>query len=421
MHLDLPTMFAITGFVTIVAGSLLLFSWLRDRSIVSLAMWGVSFLIMSIGGALAILDNLIPDFFSVGVSSALGLFAYGLTWCAARSFEDRKPLYLLAFAGAAFWVVLCQFDSIYESQFVRIAYTSAIAALYTLLAAVEYLRPRDRALASRWPAIVLLFIQCLIWMLRLVFVEHLPFPAGVLPYDPTFFPIGAFAMLVNNFCLSFLIVNMAKERAELRQRETASLDALTGIANRRTFLASGQRILQRTLASGQPSAMLIFDLDYFKKVNDTFGHQFGDYVLCAFCDTVRDSLRPEDLFARIGGEEFACLLPGASVQNAAAVAERVRAAFEGHRIRNGSQVTNSTVSVGIAVAKPAEYRSVDLQSLLGAADRALYRAKAAGRNRVRQASESSHGMAGPVSELPNERVAPPIQPRMQPNGATRVI
>jgi diguanylate cyclase (GGDEF)-like protein len=413
MNIHLPTIFVMTGFVTVIAGLLLLFSWLRDRSIVSLAIWGVSFLIMSVGGTLAILGDLIPDFFSIGVSSTLGLVAYGLIWCAARSFEDRKPIYPLAFSGAVVWVLLCQFDVVYQSQHVRIVFTTAAAALYTLLAAAEYLRPRDKALVSRWPAIVLLLIQCVIWIFRIVFVEQMPFPAGIQPYDPNFFPIGAFAMLINNFCLSFLIVNMAKERAELRQRETASVDALTGISNRRTFLDAGRRVLQQTLASNQPAAVLALDLDFFKKINDTFGHQFGDHVLCAFCETVSQSLRPDDFFARMGGEEFVCLLPGASAETAFAVAERIRASFEGHRVRNGGHVANSTVSIGIAVAQDLP---TDLESLLASADHALYQAKALGRNRVEQAyMKPIEGLARCNEQVPaTAETAPSVQPSMWP-------
>ncbi|MGZ5854223.1 MAG: GGDEF domain-containing protein, partial [Xanthobacteraceae bacterium] len=93
MHIDLPTMFAMTAFVTVVAGFLLLFSWLQDRSITSLALWGLSFLILAIGGVLAVLREHIPDVFSVGAGNSLGILAYGLMWCAARSFEDRAPKY----------------------------------------------------------------------------------------------------------------------------------------------------------------------------------------------------------------------------------------------------------------------------------------------------------------------------------------
>src|ERR1700710_1217679 len=100
MYIDLPTMFAMTAFVTVVAGLLLLFSWLQDRRITSLALWGVSFLVIAVGGGLAILRGNIPDLLSVGFGNSLCILSYGLMWCAARSFEERRPNYVLAFAGA---------------------------------------------------------------------------------------------------------------------------------------------------------------------------------------------------------------------------------------------------------------------------------------------------------------------------------
>jgi diguanylate cyclase (GGDEF)-like protein len=409
MHIDLPTIFSMTAFVTVVAGMLLLFSWLQDRSITSLALWGVSFLAFSLGGTLAIFRGGLPDVFTTGVGNSLAIAAYGLMWSAARSFEDRPPNYIFAFAGAGLWIVLCQFDTIYQSPYARILYTTAAAATYTFLAAAEYLHPRDRALVSRWPAIVLLMLHGTICLGRIALIEMLPAPAGTLPYDPTYIPYGAFALLVNNVCLAFLIVNMTKERAELRQRETAQIDALTGVPNRRTFLYAAERLMQRTLAEGQPVAVLVLDLDFFKSINDTFGHQSGDRVLCAFCDTATDALRPNDLFARMGGEEFACLLPGASEENALAVAERIRAGFEGRRAHVGANVPTSTVSIGIAMTQGL---GRDLRTLLDAADRALYQAKANGRNRIERAPPASGGAVVAPAAYRSPDSAPPLAPQI---------
>ena len=121
----------------------------------------------------------------------------------------------------------------------------------------------------------------------------------------------------------------------------------------------------------------MFDLDRFKEVNDTAGHQAGDRVLKAFCDLVAASIRPGDLFGRLGGEEFACLLADASMAHALHTAERLRREFAAMRFP-GLEI-NATVSVGVAMASEA---GRSLPALLAMADRALYRAKADGRNRV---------------------------------------
>ena len=125
------------------------------------------------------------------------------------------------------------------------------------------------------------------------------------------------------------------------------------------------------------AALLLFDLDRFKEVNDTAGYQAGDRVLKSFCDLVAASMRPGDLFGRLGGEEFACLVASVTMAQALHTAERLRREFEAMRIAGVEG--NATVSVGVAMASEA---GRSLPALLAIADRALYRAKADGRNRV---------------------------------------
>jgi diguanylate cyclase (GGDEF)-like protein len=127
----------------------------------------------------------------------------------------------------------------------------------------------------------------------------------------------------------------------------------------------------------------MFDLDQFKSINDRYGHHAGDDVLTAFCKVVTAHLRPSDLFGRIGGEEFACLLPDTEPQDALWLAERVRAAVEAASHPAGEHSIRATVSVGAASSNDA---TADLTGLLNAADQALYRAKEAGRNRGEIAS-----------------------------------
>jgi diguanylate cyclase (GGDEF)-like protein len=188
--------------------------------------------------------------------------------------------------------------------------------------------------------------------------------------------MAAEALFVN-FCLPFLRVAMSKERTELEQRKAALTDALTGVANRRAFFDFGERLLARTLADRRPAALLLFDLDRFKEVNDTAGHEAGDTLLRAFARLVAGSVRPGDLFSRVGGEEFACLLPNVSMDEALQIAERLRTAFG--TMRFPGVMPSATVSVGIAMTTGA---CRTLPALMSTADRALYRAKAEGRNRV---------------------------------------
>ena len=145
-------------------------------------------------------------------------------------------------------------------------------------------------------------------------------------------------------------------------------------------------MISRTRFTGRPVALLLFDLDRFKSINDKFGHSAGDAVLSAFCRLATSLLRPTDLFGRIGGEEFASLLPDTTRQDALLLAERLRTAFKATSHEVADQTLTATVCVGVAVSDDA---SSDLAALLDAADRALYRAKATGRNRVELSSYSA--------------------------------
>jgi diguanylate cyclase (GGDEF)-like protein len=145
------------------------------------------------------------------------------------------------------------------------------------------------------------------------------------------------------------------------------------------FFEIGERLLARARFCKEPVALVIFDLDQFKRINDQFGHAIGDEVLVAFCRLAAAQLRPDDLFARLGGEEFVTLLPNTAAQDALWLAERVRAAIEAASHTVEEHVLRMTVSVGVAALNED---TTALDAFLNVADYALFRAKAAGRNRV---------------------------------------
>ena len=127
-------------------------------------------------------------------------------------------------------------------------------------------------------------------------------------------------------CAAYLFGGLAKDRIAARYRRASLTDPLTGVANRRGFFETGERLLKRARFARQPTALIMFDLDRFKSINDRYGHHTGDEVLTAFCRLATSQLRPNDLFGRIGGEEFASLLPDTGHHDAVWLAERVRRA-----------------------------------------------------------------------------------------------
>jgi diguanylate cyclase (GGDEF)-like protein len=375
--IDLPTLCAVAFFITIVAGLLLVFAWLQNRRAPSLALWGLAYLLGAMGPGLLALRGFVPLTWSmIGAGTSL-CCAYGVGWSGARIFEGRSIRLRYVLAGGAIWLVVCQFDAFRASEPARIALLSVVSAAYTLLAAREVWYGRDRELISRWPTLGLLLLHAGFLLVRIPFAQSVGFPPAANAPHRLALVIIVFEALFALFCLAFLRVNMSKERAELEQRRAALTDWLTGIANRRAFFDRGETLLERNAAERRSAALVLFDIDHFKEVNDTAGHQAGDAVLQAFTELVASAMRHDDLFGRLGGEEFACLLPKTSMAEALRFSELIRSTFAARRFSYLDK--NVTVSAGIAMVGEAD---PNLQTLLATADRALYRAKAEGRNRV---------------------------------------
>jgi diguanylate cyclase (GGDEF)-like protein len=166
----------------------------------------------------------------------------------------------------------------------------------------------------------------------------------------------------------------------------AYADPLTHALNRRGLIERFHQTVAVQRRNGGSIALLMFDLDHFKRVNDRHGHQAGDAVLANFARMVTACLRPDDAFGRVGGEEFAAVLPVSDAAEAATIAERVRAATAAHAVVFERLRIDLTVSIGVAVM-PAD--RADFDALISAADRALYAAKVSGRNQTRTAEETS--------------------------------
>lgn len=167
--------------------------------------------------------------------------------------------------------------------------------------------------------------------------------------------------------------------AKLKAEALAHADELTGLDNRRAFFSRGLNHFRHASRHGCPVAVIMFDLDYFKQINDTYGHFVGDKVLLTVARTLKPLVRDSDILGRLGGEEFALILPETGLDEARMVAERLRAAVAGLRIEHGTTVIRCTSSFGVAACEDG---SLDLDELLGEADDALYLAKHGGRNRV---------------------------------------
>jgi len=215
----------------------------------------------------------------------------------------------------------------------------------------------------------------------------------------------AVSFLVSIVSTIFIVIGlliMSKERSESRAQLLAVQDQLTGLANRRSIDETLSKELARSRRYGRPLALVMLDVDYFKKYNDRYGHQAGDECLKDVASVLLEvTQRPCDLAARYGGEEFLLILPDTDVVTALSLAERVLASIGDLELRHEqSPLRVVTVSAGIAALTNNSYRDSD--SLLRAADKALYQAKQNGRNQAQVAPEFHFQDSSEVIPLKNK-------------------
>jgi diguanylate cyclase (GGDEF)-like protein len=414
MSLDVPTLFIISTCVTAVLGLFLLFAWIQDRSVRALAWWGAAYLLGGLAAALWSMHDSVARALTVDVVYALLFLACGIIWTGARLFHHRETRPIGMFAGALLWLIACQSPMVHESGTSRIMLGSLVIASYTLLTAYELWREQGEHLFARWPAISVLTLHGIVFLLPIPLALFLP-DSSELAFASSWIPTLALETLLFAIGTAFIILVMAKERSEHLHRAQASTDPLTGIANRRGFLEEAERLIRKQAWKNQPVTMLMFDLDHFKSINDRFGHAVGDETLQLFARTATLTLRATDVIGRLGGEEFAAILPGDLTVGCTA-AERVRVAFAKAGLELGGLAVSATVSIGAA---SEQVLPCDVVALLARADAALYRSKRAGRNRV-IADESVPLPAASLPPLAPVAGAPLRERRLEDGAALQV-
>jgi diguanylate cyclase (GGDEF)-like protein len=178
---------------------------------------------------------------------------------------------------------------------------------------------------------------------------------------------------------------LGRERAQGELARLDVVDALTDVPNRRGFYQALAPWMALARRPGQPTALMVFDLDQFKRINDSYGHPAGDVVLAHLAAACKRQLRDSDLLGRLVGVEFAILLPRTTLDDAAMVAERMRAAIEAQQVKTERALIALTASFGVTTIRPED----STVTLLARADEALRAAKAAGRNRIELAPSAS--------------------------------
>jgi diguanylate cyclase (GGDEF)-like protein len=385
---EISTISLLAASIAALLGLFLIITWLQERDTRALAWWGAAYLIgassialWSAPGPLLALPS--------AISGVLIFIACGMIWNGVRLFHGRKVLLSANISGAFVWLLVMQFPEFAADVNRSGTVAALIVAVYTFCIAFELWRERRKSLFSRSAALAVPLMHAAMFVAPITLKKFTLFGAG-----DGWLIIFALETMIYSVGAAFIVLMMVKDHHVRVQRDAASIDPLTGLLNRRAFFEHVNKLYERSRKSHTPVALLLFDLDKFKAINDTFGHAMGDEVLRLFAATLRSVMRADDIIARLGGEEVAAIIPG-NEELAVRIAERVRLSFQ----RAGAVIRDEQIGATVSIGTACDAVCISgLEMLMARADAALYRAKSGGRNRVCAASESPKTPGAPDAD-----------------------
>lgn len=383
MHIDLATLSMLGAMQALLLAPLLLAATrvYTGRARTSLRIWGTVLLLQAFGWALLSLRGEISDWLSIVLANAVLIISYAESARALRLLlQVPQRRVLLITIGVAGWLVTTWYWWA-QPDFEMRVYTMAVVAGSYLALLVWPLRNAFRpggSSAQRAMLLVLLGV-CVTWLLRLAELVFSPaLEEGLLSATPANV-LNLFYSAVEPVLASIGFLLMYNESAQAELKRLARTDPLTGTLNRLALDEEAGRLFRRPAGSAHECAALMIDVDHFKVINDRYGHAGGDLALMALAGRIDQHRRAGDVLGRVGGEEFLMLLPDTGLNEATLVAEGLRTAVETMRLELDHEPQTVTISVGVAVRESSD---LQFSTLIRRADRALYNAKHAGRNRV---------------------------------------
>lgn len=384
MTLDLPTVLAcLTVASSVLAGAVLTVA-VRAKLHRSLTLWGIGLVFNALSypafglrvfgwtTSSIVLTNLLTAVTLVLHTMALMAFQQGRT-------RPMHPGWLFALGGANVLVAWLFLNDDHWRNVLVAAVQSGLAALLFLQAWGPGLQPprltgRLVVITGTGLLLVTLLVRTVFMVLQSDWDGRYKVPDQV--QAATYF-MALCVLLLNS--MGFVLMQM--ERAISEQQNIATHDGLTGLYNRHALMDALPRYHAQAVRAGTSLALLMIDIDHFKRVNDQYGHLSGDEVLRAVAHRIGERLRLADLLARFGGEEFLVLLPNTDRDGAAVVAENIRLAVESAPFEVRGQAIAVTVSIGVHAEVPRQDATA-ADAFIAASDQALYAAKRQGRNRV---------------------------------------
>lgn len=399
--MDIKTLIvAMIAQVTLLGVLALYFSW-RQPSTRAVGVWGAGMVVLAAGLAAVAMRGMVPDLISITLANTLVTASIVISYRALRVFKAMRvedSFGLSAIAATA--ILIFVFSELVPNLAIRILVVSVIGGILLVRNAREMRGDGPVEVRTSWT-----FMQGVYWAaaalmgMRAVSTLFLGGGGDLMSTGPVQSAyLVAVLLLITAASFGAFWLEVQYMHYELSRQ--AARDLLTGMLNRRSFLIEFERELARLRRTSGVLSLAMFDLDHFKRLNDTHGHQAGDEMLRVVASAMQSSIRVQDVLGRYGGEEFVLLMPDTSMDAAMSVAERIRAAVGNIEADwNGARMTIN-ISGGIACF-PGDGRNST--GLIAAADEALYAAKRAGRNRILPA-------AGPSSAHARGDAQPDVEP-----------
>lgn len=382
MHesLDYKTMLFMSGMLAVMLSVLLLAINRRTATLLGLTSWAYANIFIGIAVIIFILDT-----FSVNTRALVGgvcmVFGTSFYFLAIITFEQiisskKQPV---IFFGLLIFTNVCIFLTI-KNTYISVLFNTGLCIILSISTALLLLKysPHRKSLEHRFTGLLfLIFAGFTLYRLTIASIDQ-DNPIEYLTHwnhnEATFL-----ACMLTLLVINFGFIAMVYEKIAEQLGHAAGHDWLTGAMNRGNLEKNSDIIKAISMRAKQQQAMLLMDLDYFKRINDNYGHLFGDKVICAFVNVATEAMRTSDVIGRYGGEEFCILMPNTNEQEAMLLAERIRYKFENHPLAFYDKAIYSTVSIGVCDSNQV---GREFNDMFAAADQSLYAAKQAGRNKV---------------------------------------
>lgn len=385
--LDLRTLSFALALIAILLSLIMVFIWRNHKTYPGFGFWTIGNFVAAMGFLALFLRGAIPDFLSIVVGNTLVLASIIIHLQGVRKFREMSDLRFFSLSILLLNIVLFSyFTYLYDDIILRIVITSTLITIVCAKCAYDLVYRMPKGMERAYRIASLVFISNCILLITRAALTYFASDIEDLYTPDSIQSIHLTLTILFTLAWTFSFINLNSERlqqdlktAQIKLEKLATTDFLTDISNNRHFFEVSKYEIKRARRYNTPLTVVLFDLDYFKKINDSHGHSIGDKVLKEIAETCQNTLRSSDCLGRLGGEEFGILLTNTELSAGITVAENLRKAIETNKLQALNGGANITASFGVSALNRDDEK---INTVIERADEALYKAKAKGRNQV---------------------------------------